>query len=92
MDDSKARIVGGLGWSECELRDPDGPEEPFIMSEPRPRMSDDEAVNYAFDQQAEALLKAQRLRIALCMSLAAIAGFGAGIFSTYKIACSLKRR
>ncbi len=62
------------------------------MSEPRPRMSEDDAVNYAFDQEAAALLKAQRLRLALCMSIAAIAGFGAGIFSTYKIVCSLKPR
>ena len=62
------------------------------MPEEIPRMNHDEAVNHAYEQEAKALMKAQRLKFFLGMSLAAAVGFGAGAFTTYKIACSLRPR
>ena len=62
------------------------------MPEEIPRMNPDEAVNHAYEQEAKALMKAQRLKFFLGMSLAAAVGFGAGAFTTYKIACSLRPR
>ena len=70
----------------------DDDEECLLMPEPTPRKSADEAVDEAYEKQAEALMKAQRLRFVLGMSLAAAVGFGAGAFTTYKIACSLRPR
>jgi len=67
-------------------------EKAQTMTEQTPRKSTDDAVNEAYEQEAKALLKAQRLRFVLGMSLAAAAGFGAGAFTTYKIACSLRPR
>ena len=64
----------------------------LAMPEEIPRMNPDEAVNHAYEQEAKALMKAQRLKFFLGMSLAAAVGFGAGAFTTYKIACSLRPR
>ena len=64
----------------------------LAMPEGTPRMNHDEAVNHAYEQEAKALMKAQRLKFFLWMSLAAAVGFGAGAFTTYKIACSLRPR
>jgi len=67
-------------------------EKAEIMTDEVPRKSTDDAIHEAYEQEAKALLKAQRLRFVLGMSLAAVAGFGAGAFTTYKIACSLRPR
>jgi len=71
---------------------PEITEKAEIMTEQVPRKSPDDAIHDAYEQEAKALLKAQRLRFVLGMSLAAAAGFGAGAFTTYKIACSLRPR
>ncbi len=72
--------------------DVDVDEGCLLMPEPTPRKSPDEAVDEAYEKEAEALMKAQRLRFVLGMSFAAAVGFGAGAFTTYKIACSLRPR
>ena len=64
----------------------------LTMPEEIPRMNHDEAVNHAYEQEAKALMKAQRLRFILGITVSAGLGFGLGAFTTYKIACSLRPR
>ena len=64
----------------------------LAMPEEIPRMNHDEAVNHAYEQEAKALMKAQRLRFILGITVSAGLGFGLGAFTTYKIACSLRPR
>ena len=67
-------------------------EDPPAMPNPTPRQDAEEAVNHAYEQEAKALMKAQRLRFILGITVSAGLGFGLGAFTTYKIACSLRPR
>ena len=67
-------------------------EDPPTMPNPTPRKDAEEAVNHAYEQEAKALMKAQRLRFILGITVSAGLGFGLGAFTTYKIACSLRPR